>query len=59
MESNISGKTIEDLKQRGHEVLLTDPWSNGKVMAIHYDKKTGMIAGAVSARGNIGYAIGW
>ena len=59
VESNISGKTIEDLKQRGHEVLLTDPWSNGKVMAIHYDKKTGMIAGAVSARGNIGYAIGW
>ncbi len=58
-ESNISGKTIEDLKQRGHEVLLTDAWSNGKVMAIHYDKKTGTISGAVSPKGNIGYAIGW
>lgn len=58
-ESNISGETIEALKKRGHEVLLTDPWSNGKVMAIHYDQKTGIIAGAVSPKGNIGYAIGW
>jgi hypothetical protein len=28
-------------------------------MAIRFHKGTGLIEGAVSAKGNIGYALGW
>jgi gamma-glutamyltranspeptidase/glutathione hydrolase len=48
-----------ELGRRGHEVVVTDAWSNGKVMGIRYDKEHGVILGAASPKGNIGYAIGW
>ena len=58
-ESRIPVGVTNDLAQRGHEVIMTGGWSNGKVMGIHYNKAQGVIMGAVSAKGNIGYAIGW
>ena len=58
-ESRIQGEVLAELDRRGHEVEMTDAWSGGKVMAIHYNKSSGVIAGAASPRGSIGYAIGW
>ena len=58
-ESRIAARVTNDLAQKGHEVVSTGGWSNGKVMGIRYDKAKGVIMGAVSPKGNIGYAIGW
>ena len=59
VESRVPGKVREQLKSRGHEVVTRDAWSNGKVMAIRYDEEHGTIWGAVSPKGEVGYAFGW
>ena len=58
-ESRISPEVIEELERRGHEVVVTEGWNNGKVMGIRYDKDREVIIGGASPKGNIGYAIGW
>ena len=58
-ESRIAPEVLADLQRRGHEVMVTEAWVNGKVMGIHYDTARGVIIGGVSPKGNIGYAIGW
>jgi gamma-glutamyltranspeptidase/glutathione hydrolase len=58
-ESRLSPAVIDDLERRGHEVVRTAAWGNGKVMGIRYDKVRGVIMGGVAPKGNIGYAIGW
>ena len=58
-EPMIAGEVIAELSRRGHEIEMTDAWYGGKVLAIHYDKSTGVISGGASPRGTIGYAFGW
>ncbi|MEE8442642.1 MAG: gamma-glutamyltransferase family protein [Dehalococcoidia bacterium] len=58
-ESRIPQEVIQELERRGHEVVLTGEYSNGKVMGIRYDKEHGTIHGACAPKGNIGYALGW
>jgi gamma-glutamyltranspeptidase/glutathione hydrolase len=58
-EGRIPRQVIAELERRGHAVALADDWANGKPMAVRYDKQRRVILGGVSARGNIGYAIGW
>ena len=58
-ESRIPAEVISALEDRGHDVMLTGPWSNGKVLAIRCDRDRGIIAGAASPKGNIGYTIAW
>jgi gamma-glutamyltranspeptidase/glutathione hydrolase len=59
VESRIPQAVIDELRNRGHKIQMTGEWSNGKVMAIRFDQERGVIQGGVSAKGNIGYAIGW
>jgi len=59
VEERISREVVAELERRGHEVVVTDGWVNGKVMGIHYDKARGVILGGVAPKGNIGYALGW
>ncbi len=59
VENRIARKVIAELKRRGHDVVVTGGWTNGKVMGIRYDKERGVILGGVSPKGNIGYALGW
>ena len=40
-ESRIPREVIAELERRGHEVVMTDAWANGKVMGIRYDKDRG------------------
>lgn len=58
-ESRLSSSVIADLERRGHEVVKTTAWGNGKVMGIRYDKARGVMLGGVAPKGNIGYAMGW
>ncbi len=58
-ESRLAPEVIAALGRRGHEVVVTDAWGNGKVMGIRYDKARGVIIGGASPKGNSGYAIGW
>jgi gamma-glutamyltranspeptidase/glutathione hydrolase len=59
VEDRIPQEVISQLGRRGHEVIVTDGWVNGKAMGIRYDGERGVIAGAVSPREQIGYALGW
>ena len=58
-ESRIPADVLEELRRRGHDVQLTGPWANGKVMGVRHDKAAGVISGAASAKNNIAYAMGW
>jgi gamma-glutamyltranspeptidase/glutathione hydrolase len=58
VESRIPEATLHELESRGHKVHPAGPWSNGKVMAVKLDAKHGVISGAVSPRGQIGYVSG-
>lgn len=59
VEDRISPAVREELARRGHEVVLTEGWANGKVMGIRYDTERGVILGGASPRRNLGYALGW
>jgi gamma-glutamyltranspeptidase/glutathione hydrolase len=59
VETRVPGPTREELRARGHKVSLKGAWSNGKVMGVQLDRRTGVISGAVSPRGQIGYVMGW
>jgi gamma-glutamyltranspeptidase/glutathione hydrolase len=58
-ESRLSAAVVEKLRRRGHEVILSSEYAHGKVMGIRIDRERGLIHGAVSAKGIIGYAFGY
>jgi len=59
VEGRIPRMVIADLEHRGHEIIVGDDWSQGKVMGIRYDQDRGVIVGGASPRRGIGYALGW
>ena len=48
---------LEGTRTPGHEIEMVDDWANGKVMGIRWHADKGVIAGAASAKNNIGYAM--
>ena len=58
LEGRIPAATRKELEARGHKIRATSDWANGKVMAAQLDDKNGVISGAVSPRGQIGYVMG-
>jgi gamma-glutamyltranspeptidase/glutathione hydrolase len=58
VEDRIARAVRQELAARGHKVTVTGDWANGKVTAVRLDQKNGVIAGAVSPRGQIGYVMG-
>ena len=58
-EDRVPAAVLDELRRRGHEVVLVPGWANGKTMAIRYDAQSGVISGAVAPKGVIGYAFGW
>jgi len=59
VENRIAPEVVADLVNRGHQVTLDPGWAHGKVMGIQFDRDRGVIRGGCSAKGNIGYALGW
>jgi gamma-glutamyltranspeptidase/glutathione hydrolase len=58
VEGRIPEATRKELESRGHKVKAAGDWSGGLVMAVRRETKTGVISGAVSPRGQIGYVMG-
>ena len=48
---------LEELRRRGHDVVTTGPWSQGRVSAVARDHR-GVLFAAANARGMQGYAAG-
>jgi gamma-glutamyltranspeptidase/glutathione hydrolase len=59
-EDRIPSEVIAELRRRGHEVVLKDGWSHGRVLGIMRDEEHGVILGGASAKGShVAYALGW
>ena len=58
-ENDIPKKILEELEQRGHKIEITPKWSNGKTMSVSINPKNNILHGACTAKGSIGYSIGW
>jgi gamma-glutamyltranspeptidase/glutathione hydrolase len=59
VEGRIPEATRKELEARGHKVRTSGDWTHGKVMAVQFDAKSGVLSGAVSPRGGgIGYVSG-
>ncbi|RPI01220.1 MAG: gamma-glutamyltransferase family protein, partial [Zetaproteobacteria bacterium] len=58
-EGRLDPAVLKGLEKRGHEIKAIDGWANGKVMGVRFDEAQGVIAGGVSPRRAIGYALGW
>jgi len=58
VESRIGDDAIEELRRRGHDVLIGDPWSEGRLCAVARDPGTGVLSAAANPRGMQGYAVG-
>jgi gamma-glutamyltranspeptidase/glutathione hydrolase len=56
LESRFGDETIAELRERGHDVTVTDPWSLGRVSAVA--RSNGQLLGAANPRGMQGYAVG-
>ncbi|MFC9286625.1 gamma-glutamyltransferase family protein [Streptomyces sp. NPDC057052] len=58
VESRMPRCVIEDLRGRGHDVTVADPWSEGRLCAVARDPETGILSAAANPRGMQGYAVG-
>jgi gamma-glutamyltranspeptidase/glutathione hydrolase len=59
VEPRIPVEVRAGLAERGHEVVVSDPWSHGRCLAIRYDPDTGVMFGGASPRRAEAQAIGW
>ena len=60
LESRFSPEMIAELRRRGHEVLLTPGWSEGRLSACAHDRAedNDLLRAGANARGMQGYAVG-
>jgi gamma-glutamyltranspeptidase / glutathione hydrolase len=57
IEERVGPEAIDDLRRRGHEVVVTDPWSLGRVTAVGREPG-GILKAGANPRGMQGYAVG-
>ncbi len=58
VEDRIDPKIAAELRKRGHELQLMEPWSLGRLCAVARDSETGQLLAAANPRGMQGYAVG-
>ncbi|MFF1443405.1 gamma-glutamyltransferase family protein [Streptomyces sp. NPDC058295] len=58
VESRMPAGVVEELRRRGHDVTIGDPWSEGRLCAVARDPETGILLAAANPRGMQGYAVG-
>ncbi|WP_329415083.1 gamma-glutamyltransferase [Streptomyces sp. NBC_00704] len=58
VESRMPAEVVRELRRRGHDVTLGDPWSEGRLCAVARDPATGVLSAAANPRGMQGYAVG-
>jgi gamma-glutamyltranspeptidase/glutathione hydrolase len=57
VESRFDAEVLDELRSFGHEVVLADPWSLGRLSAVSREAD-GFYRAAANARGSLGYAVG-
>ncbi|WP_049566482.1 gamma-glutamyltransferase family protein [Streptomyces sp. SBT349] len=58
VESRIGETVIADLRRRGHDVTVAEPWTAGRLCAVARDPETGLLSAAANPRDMQGYAVG-
>jgi gamma-glutamyltranspeptidase/glutathione hydrolase len=58
VERRVGGVAIEELRRRGHRVVVSPDWSLGRLSAVTRDPATGALGAAANPRGAQGYAAG-
>ncbi|MEU5362040.1 gamma-glutamyltransferase [Streptomyces sp. NPDC005925] len=58
VESRFGPAVIGELRRRGHDVTVGDPWSEGRLCAVARDPETGVLSAGANPRGMQGYAVG-
>ena len=56
LESRFDAMVVDELRERGHEVRVTEPWSLGRVSAVA--REDGLLKAGANPRGMQGYAVG-
>jgi gamma-glutamyltranspeptidase/glutathione hydrolase len=57
LESRWGPEVVEELRRRGHDVTVTEPWSLGRV-SVAGREQDGTLKAAANPRGMQGYAVG-
>jgi gamma-glutamyltranspeptidase / glutathione hydrolase len=57
IEERAGEATLDELRRRGHDVLVQEPWSLGRVSAVAREP-TGILKAGANPRGMQGYAVG-
>lgn len=57
IESRLAAEA-EELRAKGHDVEVVDPWSLGRMSAVSRDLESGLLRAAANPRGQQGYAVG-
>ncbi|MFE1835605.1 gamma-glutamyltransferase family protein [Streptomyces sviceus] len=58
VEARTDPRVVEELRRRGHDVTVGEPWSEGRLCAVARDPETGVLSAAANPRGMQGYAVG-
>ena len=58
VEDRVDADVVGELRRRGHEVALDQPWSQGWLCAVARDPETGILSAAASPRDMQVYACG-
>ncbi|MFF1562645.1 gamma-glutamyltransferase family protein [Streptomyces sp. NPDC058293] len=58
VESRVGEDVVDELRRRGHDVTVGEPWSEGRLCAVARDPETGVLSAAANPRGMQGYAVG-
>ncbi|GAB3210159.1 gamma-glutamyltransferase 2. Threonine peptidase. MEROPS family T03 [Marinactinospora thermotolerans DSM 45154] len=58
VESRAGEEVIDELRRRGHRVVVSGPWSLGRLSAVSRDPESGVLRAAANPRGAQGYAVG-
>ncbi|WP_225859092.1 gamma-glutamyltransferase family protein [Streptomyces albicerus] len=58
VESRTEPDVVEELRRRGHDVIVGEAWSEGRLCAVARDPRTGVLSAAANPRGMQGYAVG-
>jgi len=58
VEDRMDPQVLDDLTDRGHDVVRNGPWSLGRMCAVGRDPRTGVLTAGANPRGMQGYAVG-
>ncbi len=58
VEDRVGKDVIADLRAKGHDVRVSDPWSLGRMCAVARDPESGLVSAGANPRGMQGYAVG-